>query len=67
MGLTGFAEKEETPVQKRQRLKTELIQTIEQLWYWAEKNKAYGSLEISVPLEDGIPQRLIVAPRQITK
>lgn len=66
MGLTGFAEKEET-ADRSERLKCELSKQIERLWTWARQTNAYGSLEFRVTFEDGIAQTLEVMPRQTIK
>ncbi len=63
--MTSQAEKVETPEQKSSRLKLETHNTVDRLWSWAENNKVFGNVELRIPFENGVPQRIYVSPTEV--
>lgn len=55
----------ETPKQKTDRLKNEVIKAVERLWIWAESERIFGEIVIKAHFEDGHAIRLYFSPTEM--
>ena len=63
--MTQQVKSEETSEEQSTRLKKEAHNTIDRLWTWAQSGRIFGSVEIKIPFDDGIPQRIYVIPTEV--
>lgn len=64
-GLTQQGENRETPKQRSDRLKNEVIKAVERLWTWAQVEEIFGEIVIKAHFEDGHAIRLYFSPTEM--
>ena len=47
------------------RLKDEAQKSHDRLWAWAQNEKVFGSIELRIPFENGVPQRIYITPTEV--
>ena len=48
-----------------ERLKNEAHKALDRLWTWARSENIFGSIELKIPFENGVPQRVYITPTEV--